>query len=944
MISYNNTMPNISCPANVTVPCRASSLPNVTGYATASDKCTGTLKPNYEDTEIGPCPTVITRKWSVTNPITRQIDSCIQLITISHPEGPILKSHEDVNVKCEIDALTFTTTGGACASPICPEDVVTKPNYTDAYVGIKCMAGRQLKRTWKSNDQCGKTSEVTQTINIYDDIKPVLEIPLDVVRTCRLQIDAGKASATDNCDNNVKVESKDSATPSETFCPTEVIRTWTATDCTGNTVSKDQKITISEEPPVFIGEPPSVLPPIQCPENFKFPPLQARDSCGNLIIATPKLKVEGSCPTKYQITWTATDSCGRTSTFVQTATAKDTIPPVIDDTYIKDVNVECPSDIPVNGVVTVSDNCNGTITPVFEDIVPPVNCSCEDCVGVVLRKWTAKDKCDNHAIPVIQKITNQKTKSPNITVPPEATLTCGQPYTPDSTGTGLATAVDSCGEKLYVHPKDTIVPGPLGSFTILRRWNTTDNCGGTDSKVQIITVDPRGGEITITPPKDCSLICGGDKSVASCGMASVTSTCPADKLTVVPSMDTTCPETPGVWTRKWEAYRNGVATGVVAFQRIYVEDCKPIGQGIVNIPSAPQLLKTSFEVNAGITVTDLDLPCEVITLTWTWGDGTSDVQVCNPNAPTARCVFLNGALTATFPHTYYTPGIKKIEVLVTDLRTGNSVTDDVDDGPTWGRFRARLILFPENTGSVSGHIFLQIDREKTLQKRSETCDSSWSVAGPLTEGGEPAKCSCDGLAFAMFQSTFTTKSNNIVATGDTYFNIDQCCGSFLEFASTNLTHLSIFEDGKSAVWTGFGEYRALNLENLPFTAFAYVSNTQKAFYLYVTDGKGNTIINTDPCFPKITDWRENPYNGALPNSNLIPNPDSPTDTAYFRVYNPSGMTLSALDDAQSSLQRAQSAVIASVVIGMIVFVVIVGVILFVALKRTGVKENPFGQL
>lgn len=950
-VYYNNSMPFIQCPSNVTVPCRASSGVNNTGKATASDNCQGLLKPTYEDTESGTCPTIITRKWSVSETVTGKSGSCIQLITIYHPEGPILKIHDDINVQCEIDARTFTTTGGACSTPFCPEHEVTTPSYEDKYFGTVCTRGRKLVRTWKSNDQCSRVTATNQTINIYDSIKPSLIVPQDVVRKCRLNIstdETGYATAKDNCDPNPWVKYEDSVYPSLTYCPSSVKRVWTAQDCTGNFATGEQTITLNEDAPLFINDPPAVLDDFQCPEDFITRPLKAVDTCGNLIDAVPRVRHSGSCPTVYTIEWTATDTCGRKSVFTQTVKALDTQPPVIDDRYIKDLTVECPSDIPVTGVVTVSDNCKGVIVPEYEDSFPPEDCACDGCSRTIIRKWTAKDLCGNKAIPVIQTIVNRKTKSPVLTTPPDVTVDCGQPTTADRTGTGLATAEDSCGDKLYVSYKDTTTPGLGGSYLITRTWYTQDNCGHNVSSIQKIRVNPNSNNIVVTPPKPCNLVCGGDKSVDNCGTATVSTTCgDQEALTVVPSMDTACPVEPGVWNRKWEAYRNGVPTGVFAIQKIYVEDCKPIGNGIVNVPQGQVRVSSSrpVTITAGIAITDLDLPCEVITVIWTWGDGTTNTQKCDPNNPTPdRCIFTTVGQTlslfTSYPHTYSTTGIKNIEVLVTDLRTVDVKPSPVDDGPTWGRFKTRLVLVGTSGAYIAGNFFLQIARIEAEQKRAITgCDSNWIVSGRPTASGGFQTCSCDGSASILFNSKFSI-GNQLTVDGQLIFRIAQCCASSIQFVSTTVEHLTIFSDQKSAIFVGKGTYNEDTAAT--FSAFVYSSTSSlgsvRAFYLNVKSTSGVTLLNTDPCFPEVTDWTVLP--SGLPRTVVNSDPSLPSD---FTVFNPVTATLSAVEDDTSSA-RTSPGVIAAIVSSLVVFIIIIAVVIFFALRQTPTSDGSFRQM
>jgi len=150
------------------------------------------------------------------------------------------------------------------------------------------------------------------------------------------------------------------------------------------------------------------------------------------------------------------------------------------------------------------------------------------------------------------------------------------------------------------------------------------------------------------------------------------------------------------------------------------------------------------------------------------------------------------------------------------------------------------------------------------------------------------------------------------------------------------------------VWTGYGEYSNYRGIQVPFVAFGYSAvsasgETTQAMYLYVEDGKGNVLINTDPCFPKITDWRVLPSTSGLPTSRITDSPGS--DKSSFTVYNPSPATLSALEDSDSSRSSTQTAMIAGIVVGLVVFIIIVAIILYFALRRTNnVGDGQFRQM
>ncbi|MHC4319927.1 MAG: choice-of-anchor E domain-containing protein [Planctomycetota bacterium] len=77
--------PIITCPPDTTVSCKDSTHPDDTGYATATDDCSGLAgDPTWSDSVSGDCPVTITRTWSVSD-ICGNPASCIQTITVRTP-------------------------------------------------------------------------------------------------------------------------------------------------------------------------------------------------------------------------------------------------------------------------------------------------------------------------------------------------------------------------------------------------------------------------------------------------------------------------------------------------------------------------------------------------------------------------------------------------------------------------------------------------------------------------------------------------------------------------------------------------------------------------------------------------------------------------------------------------------------------------------------------
>ncbi|MBK7212797.1 MAG: HYR domain-containing protein [Bacteroidales bacterium] len=95
----DNTAPVITCPASVTVNQHQAKDPYATGYATASDNCSGTVVITYDDNRAGlnACNAtgVIVRTWTAVDAVGNSI-SCTQNITVVDMDDPIAVCPSDI--------------------------------------------------------------------------------------------------------------------------------------------------------------------------------------------------------------------------------------------------------------------------------------------------------------------------------------------------------------------------------------------------------------------------------------------------------------------------------------------------------------------------------------------------------------------------------------------------------------------------------------------------------------------------------------------------------------------------------------------------------------------------------------------------------------------------------------------------------------------------------
>ena len=174
--------------------------------------------------------------------------------------------------------------------------------------------------------------------------------------------------------------------------------------------------------------------------------------------------------------WTATDSCGNTSSCSQVVTITDDQAPVI--TCPEDVAVSCEDDRTSGntGVATATDNCDDGELDIAEiESFMAGSCPQEE---VVTRIWTATDSCGN-ASNCGQIITVVDDQAPDITCPNDVTLSYDQSSDPGNTG--YASVSDNCDNYPMVTWHDTADPYEMEDEypTIFRSWTVTDECGNS---------------------------------------------------------------------------------------------------------------------------------------------------------------------------------------------------------------------------------------------------------------------------------------------------------------------------------------------------------------------------------------------------------------------------------------------------------------------------------
>lgn len=393
---------------------------------------------------------------------------------------------------------------------------------------INPCTGGQIMRTWTATDSENNTTVIVQIIIVLPDVAaPVTTaaivndtLPCEAINyntwisSVRL---AFTSNTTDNCYAlGMGLSITDDAPPTRPLNCNTLTVTFTAQDVCNNQLQWQARLTATDTtPPVLMGIPPTDT--VDCGQSLPLPPLvTATDNCGGEVdIVLNEVNNRSVDPSscgfyQYEVvrTWTATDSCGNSSTANQIIRVIDRFAP--DFTRPANISILCtddPNDLNLTGNISnVTDNCSAAFAASsYQDAVTPGDCPGE---YTIQRFWSVRDACNNMTVK-IQTITVMDTVPPTFTVPADTTIRCDQLDNPSVTGSPTGVS-DNCHDAAAVSFDDVILPGAcLNSYTIRRTWTATDSCGNASSQVQMITVSDEIAPTIENQAQNLTVFCSG---------------------------------------------------------------------------------------------------------------------------------------------------------------------------------------------------------------------------------------------------------------------------------------------------------------------------------------------------------------------------------------------------------------------------------------------------
>jgi hypothetical protein len=396
--------------------------------------------------------------------------------------------------------LTEFVVNDACGSD------VTLEVLSDVVEGEPC--NQVLTRTWRLTDACGNIADTFQVVTLVDTTGPSFLLT-DIDLTCEEWDDfiPETPSFEDNCTPAESISwTVEEGTPSGNF-PSDFTLPliYTATDLCGNSTVQIALVTVTDSvAPEFSGTPEDVTLSCDAWEGYTIIIPDATDNCDvNLAPAVVDTTMEeGACPGSFTavLTFTVTDAAGNATSTSQTILVEDNLAPQFTE-IPGNVSIECGSPLPQD-LPLAEDNCSDPVlvTLVAVDSLPG------ECPQdwTVIRTFAASDACGNEAT-AQQTVIISDTQAPAMdNLPADIVLACGEDL-PDH----AITAFDACGEVTLTEAVDTLLIDCPGSFTLIRTFTATDDCGNaTQAQQSIQVIDTTPPVVDVLP--EATILCDED--------------------------------------------------------------------------------------------------------------------------------------------------------------------------------------------------------------------------------------------------------------------------------------------------------------------------------------------------------------------------------------------------------------------------------------------------
>ncbi|WP_066225405.1 gliding motility-associated C-terminal domain-containing protein [Formosa haliotis] len=502
---------------------------------TATDNCSGTITSNGTETtnDTDACNIIITRNWIFSDQSGNTTDVS-QTITVKDETAPVVDTTPaDLTLDCNEDVPVMEP---LTATDNCTGTITSQGTET---VDDSNPLNTIITRTWIFADDCGNTTEATQTITVdKDTTAPVVDnAPADLTVECVDDVPPMEPlTATDDCSGTITSNGTETINDTDA-CNVIITRTWLFTDNSGNSTEVSQTITVADtQAPIVPTIPADVT--IDCSDELPaMIDLTAQDNCGAMVTATPVDVTDNSdaCNVIITRTWTFEDACGNVSVGTQTINVIDETAPILIE-EATDIVFTCDGEqrnptidawVELNGYALAYDSCSDVTWTNNYDSTADI------CNGAVEVIFTATDACGN-SVNTAATYTIIDELAPEITTAAQdITVECGDSNITEIqtwlNTNGGAMGQDVCSDVTWSNDFD---PSSLvNASDVTVTFTASDACGNVSTTSATIILTDNIAPIIETPAQDLVVECNENPTdvinawLANNGGATATDNC-----------------------------------------------------------------------------------------------------------------------------------------------------------------------------------------------------------------------------------------------------------------------------------------------------------------------------------------------------------------------------------------------------------------------------------
>ncbi len=685
----DNILPQITCPANITVNNDLNQCGALVNYVApvGTDNCAGTITTRIAGLASGSLfPIGITTVTYQVTDASGNSAQCSFTVTVNDNQAP--------SITCPAN-ITANNDAGQCTAVV---------NYV-APVGTDNCAGAITSRiagpasgsafplgittvTYQVTDASGNTTQCSFTVTVNDVTAPTIvscpaNITVNAGAACTAVANWVAPTVSDNCSGASMAQTAGPVSGSAFPLGVTTI-TYTATDGSGNTSTCSFTVTVVDATiPTIVSCPSniSVNAGAACNAVASWVAPTVSDNCSGASIVQTAGPASGSAfPLGVTtITYTATDGSGNTSTCSFTVTVNDVTAPTI---------VSCPANITVNAgaactavanwvAPTVSDNCSGasmaqTAGPVSGSAFP---------LGVTTITYTATDGSGNTSTCSFTVTVVDATIPTIVSCPSNISVNAGAAC--NAVASWVAPTVsDNCSGASIVQTAGPASGSafPLGVTTIT--YTATDGSGNTSTCSFTVTVNDVTAPTIVSCPANITVNAGAAcTAVANWVAPTVSDNCSGASIaqTAGPASGSAFPL--GVTTITYTATDGSGNTSTCSFTVAVVDATNPTIVAPANVAA---------NTNTGCTATGVALGSPVTADNCGVASVTNDAPGAFPLGSTTVTwtVTDNAGNTATATQTVtVTDNVDPVAVcqnITVDLGSGSVsiVAADIDGGST----------------------------------------------------------------------------------------------------------------------------------------------------------------------------------------------------------------------------------------------------------------------